>query len=42
MAEEMVDGKKGKKKGGAKDYKNLTWTVKRQPKKGKICSRFLS
>ena len=24
MAEEMVDGKKGKKKGGAKDYKNLT------------------
>ena len=24
MAEEMVDGKKSKKKGGAKDYKNLT------------------
>lgn len=24
MAEELVDGKKGKKKGGAKDYKNLT------------------
>ena len=24
MAEELVDGKKSKKKGGIKDYKNLT------------------
>ena len=29
MAEEMVDGKKSKKKGGAKDYKTLQ-AVRRQ------------